>query len=107
LLGLLASLNGQSLQTVFRAIELIESALEQVERRLRRNPDVSSLQQDLRRISAQLFAARMTALRLSANLAKARTASSPLGPIVESHHRLATAATIDRLVQRGFAALLR
>ena len=107
LLGLLAESYGQTLQTVFTAIDLIESILDRNEPTLRESSDAPELRQDRLRIAAELFAARMTAVRLSTNLAKVKRACSLLEPDGDPDPRFGTAANVQRLIQRSFTALLQ
>ncbi|NVN85598.1 MAG: hypothetical protein HXX15_05860 [Rhodopseudomonas sp.] len=107
LLGLLAELYGQTLQTVFTAIDLIESILDRNERTLRGSPDAPELRQDRMRIAAELSAARMTAVRLSTNLAKVKRVCSLLDRDGDPAPRFATAANVERLIQRSFTVLLQ
>jgi hypothetical protein len=77
LVELLTVLNGQSLQSAFTAMDVLQFALDQVEAThatLPDNPEMPKLRQETARLSCELFAVRMVAVRLSSTLAQLRQA---------------------------------
>jgi hypothetical protein len=84
LVDLLTALNGQSLQSVFSAMDVLQLALDRVEAMQALLPDDADIQTqraEIARLSCELFAVRMIAVRLSATLAHLRQepATSPVG----------------------------
>jgi hypothetical protein len=77
LIELLTALNGQSLQSAFTAMDVLQFALDRVESAhavLPDDPDLPNLRLERERLSCELFAARMMAVRLSSTLAQMRQA---------------------------------
>jgi hypothetical protein len=75
LVELLTALNGQSLQSAFAAMDLLQIALDQVEAAhavLPDHPGIPKLREETSRLSCELFSARMMAVRLSSTLAHLR-----------------------------------